>query len=659
MNETRPLQIGDIIVGEFKILDIFGGEGKSGMGVVYLVEGREHPFPFVLKTFQRNDLDSTERFRIEAQTWISVGIHPNIVQALFVREINEQIFIGAEYIAPDEYGRNTITNFLDQGGASDLNAIRWTSQFCHAMDFARSKGLKAHRDIKPDNLMIDGSGNIKVTDFGLAKSLYDTVPLNDNSLIGSDPNLTAADSFLGTLLFASPEQILDSSSVDFRSDIYSFGVVLYQLISSNGFPYSLKGKTTLEDIAVMHLREPLVKISHPLFGIAEKCLAKDPNRRYQSYQTLLEELEVIAERLGIKMPLIHVQSDAALRELYIQSLSFLALGDKGKALELINKYIESDENDSPAWSLKGRILFENGKKHEGLDATLKSLELDPYNSRTLNNLGIFYGGIGEQDKGIAFLVEAIRVDGYNAGAVMNLAIACDKRGAYIAAADMTLKALELTPDKKTLHFNARNIAGSVMNNGQVEKAIPILETLIKLDLDNTDNWFNLGICYQLTNQKEKAIKCYEAVLDRIPYDEQSLIFLAQMNAELCNYDEALKFCEIMLENEVSPLKAISFKAQMLQAKGHGREAINFVKKVLNSGHQNNDNLWMLLGTLFEKEKHYSVAKKCLLQAKSIVLSQENVNQENIEYLNHQINKLEFFEEHSPEEIIGMLAKDKE
>lgn len=644
MGNTKSLKIGDIIVGEFEILDIFGGEGKSGMGVVYLIEDREHPFPLVLKTFQKNEEYSTQRFRAEAKTWISIGIHPNIVQAFFVREINEQLFIGAEYIEPDEYGRNTVTDYLEQGGASDYNAVKWVAQFCYAMDFALSKGLKAHRDIKPDNLMIDQFGNLKVTDFGLAKAFYDLKLQTNNSLKISNPNLTSEGSFLGTLLFASPEQILDSSSIDFRSDIYSFGIVLYQLISSNGFPYSLKGKTTQEEIAIMHLSEPLLEIKHPLFSIAKKCLAKRPEERYQSFSELLDDLENTANKLKIELPINNIQTDASLRELYIQSLSFLELGDKDKALELINEYLKQDESDSSSWQLKGRILVKNGKINEGIKATLKSLELEPYNTKTLNNLGVFYGEIGEKQKAIEFLTKAIVIDKFNAGAFMNLSFAFENKGEYSLAADTVLAALELSPDKKTLHFNAGNCAINVMRNGHFEKAIQILELLSKLIPDHTNYWFNLGICYQSTNQKEKAIKCYEIVLKTIPKDEQTLIFLVQLYAELSKYNEALKLCELMLDNNISPLKAISYKAQMMQAKGQGREAINFVKMVLNSGHQNNDNLWLILGDLFENEKHFAVAKKCLLQAKSILISQENSNQENIEYLNHKINKLEFLEE---------------
>jgi eukaryotic-like serine/threonine-protein kinase len=169
MTNERLLRKGDTIVGEFHIQDIFGGEGKSGMGVVYLVTSRKFDQPFVLKTFQKDNNNSIERFRSEAEVWVTIGIHPNIVQALFVDEINEKLFIGAEYIAPDAYRRNTITDYLKQGGTSNQNIIKWTAQFCYGMNQAISKGMKVHRDIKPDNLMVDENGNLRITDFGLSK----------------------------------------------------------------------------------------------------------------------------------------------------------------------------------------------------------------------------------------------------------------------------------------------------------------------------------------------------------------------------------------------------------------------------------------------------------------------------------------------------------
>jgi serine/threonine protein kinase len=412
MYNKIPLKKGDTIVGEFLIHDIFGGEGKSGMGVVYLVTSRKYNRPFVLKTFQKDDNSSLRRFRSEAEIWVAAGIHPNIVQALFVDEINEKLFIGAEYISPDEYGRNSISSYMEQGGTSNRNIIKWTAQFCYGMDQAISKGLKVHRDIKPDNLMVDENGDLKITDFGLSKFDNEFKKINEslenaqnykigifNKLKGyfdkpdhKDKNigLTADGSFLGTILYASPEQILNSSKIDFRSDIYSFGIVLYQLISLGSFPYSLAGKITIETLALMHLQEPLIRINHPLASIAYKCLSRNLYQRYQSFKEILKDLKSIANRLKISLPNNKTEINSHLRELYIQSYTYRSLGNLERAKQLITEYINYDKTDSSAWSLKGRIENDLGKNDDAIKSTLFSYNLNPNNTHTCNNLGIFY-----------------------------------------------------------------------------------------------------------------------------------------------------------------------------------------------------------------------------------------------------------------------------
>ena len=558
MTNERQLKIGDTIVGEFLIQDIFGGEGKSGMGVVYLVTSRKFDRPFVLKTFQKNNSYSIERFRSEAEVWVATGIHPNIVQALFVDEINEKLFIGAEYIEPDEYGRNTITDFLKQGGTSNQNILKWTAQFCYGMNQALSKGMKVHRDVKPDNLMVDANGNLKITDFGLSKFNNEFKALNAslakdktgflNKLKGlfdkskveiEESGLTNEGSFLGTILYASPEQIMNPSNIDFRSDIYSFGIVLYQLISLGSFPYSLVGKTTIETLALMHLQEPIVKINHPLASIAYKCLSRNANQRYQSFNELLRDLKLVAENLKIKLPANKIEMNAGLRELYIQSYTYRSLGNLTKAKELIIEYINQDKNDSSAWTLKGRIEIEQGDIDEAIKSTLISYNLEPYNSHTCNNLGIFYQRKNELPNAERFFYEAIEIDPYNTGAITNSAILYEKKGNFLLAADLIIRALKLAPDKKTLHFNAGNIAANVLKQKLYDKAINILELLIKVDKGNTNNWFNLGLNYQLTHRLDEAIKCFKFVEQQTPDDEQTLIYLAKLNGEIGEFDEAI------------------------------------------------------------------------------------------------------------------------
>ena len=117
MGDLKP---GDFIAGEYRVRRVFGGEGKSGMGVVYVVEGRSSEKPFVLKTFQteRATPRSLARFKAEAETWINIGKHPNIVQCHWVREFTNQLFVAAEFIWPDDKGRNNLTHHLASGGLS-------------------------------------------------------------------------------------------------------------------------------------------------------------------------------------------------------------------------------------------------------------------------------------------------------------------------------------------------------------------------------------------------------------------------------------------------------------------------------------------------------------------------------------------------------------
>lgn len=662
MTNEKPLKKGDTIVGEFLIQDIFGGEGKSGMGVVYLVTSRKFNRPFVLKTFQKDNYNSTERFRSEAEVWVAIGIHPNIVQALFVDEINEKLFIGAEYIAPDDYGRNTITHYLEQGGTSNQNIIKWTAQFCYGMNQAVSKGLKVHRDIKPDNLMVDSNGNLKINDFGLSKFtnefklLNKTIDQKDKNKTGlankfkglfekpkneiKVDGLTNEGSFLGTILYASPEQIINSSNADIRSDIYSFGIVLYQLISLGSFPYSLVGKTTLETIALMHLQEPIVKINHPLAPIAYKCLSRDINQRYQNFNELLSDLNIIANKLKIKLPVNKKEIDASLRELYIQSFTYRSLGKLDKAKELITKYISQDKTDSSAWSLKGRIENEQGDIDEAIKSTLISYNLDQNNSQTCNNLGIFYKRKNDLPNAERYLYEAIDIDPYNTGAITNSAILYEEKGNFGLAADLIVRALKLAPDKKTLHFNAGNIAANVSKQGHFDKAINILELLIKVDDGNINNWFNLGLNYQLTKKLDDAIKCFKFVEQQTPDDEQTLISLAKLNGELGNFDEAISYCEKLLDRHLSILNAICWRAQFMQAKGDGKQAIDFMKSVI-SNNPKNDHLWLTLAELYSNEGDNNKAVSMIRKAGLILI--ENGEENNIEKMDFLKAKLKHYQ----------------
>jgi len=237
----RGYKVGDLIDGEFFVHDIFGRESKSGMGVVYLVTSREVDTPFVLKTFQNLEDSSKLRqsFLKEAEAWVKLGRHPNVVQAFWVREISNQPFVAAEFISGDDDGRNTIGNFCQKGAVPITSAIKWGCQFCFGMLHALKNNIIAHRDIKPANLMVDSSMNLRITDFGLVKSVnIEEVSIRDGNIASAaNINATARGTAMGTYPYMAPEQFTDAKSVDHRADIYSFGIVLFQMLSGGQLPF--------------------------------------------------------------------------------------------------------------------------------------------------------------------------------------------------------------------------------------------------------------------------------------------------------------------------------------------------------------------------------------------------------------------------------------
>ena len=303
MSDLKP---GDFIAGEYRVRRVFGGQGKSGMGVVYLVEGRTSEEPFVLKTFQskRANASSIGRFKAEAETWTNIGKHPNIVQCQWIREFSDQLFVAAEYIWPDDAGRNTLTQHLASGGQTLRQQLNWIAHFCFGMKHAMAHGMKAHRDIKPDNLMVDNRGRLKITDFGLAKGLAlaepgDLLPASD------DDGLTVVGTAFGTPPYMSPEQFVDSSAVDHRADIYSLGVVIYMVISGGKYPIKPVGNGGWE---LAHRQQRIVRLDHPLFHFADKCLEKNCDRRFQSYDEILAAVEHDCREHGFPVP--HDEQDA-------------------------------------------------------------------------------------------------------------------------------------------------------------------------------------------------------------------------------------------------------------------------------------------------------------------------------------------------------------
>jgi serine/threonine-protein kinase len=253
--------------------------GAGGMADVYLAEDQELGRRVAIKILNgrhANDDQFIERFRREAKNAAALN-HPNIVSIYDRGEAEDTYYIAMEFLD----GR-TLKELIVGRGAAPLNvAVEYARQILSALRFAHRHGI-VHRDIKPHNVLVDGDGRVKVTDFGIARA--------------GTSQMTETGSIVGTAQYLSPEQAR-GGEVDPRSDLYSLGIVLYELLTGKT-PFD--GETPVE-IAMKHLSttpKPPSKlrseVPRELDMVVLRALAKNPDDRYQSADEMEADLERVA-----------------------------------------------------------------------------------------------------------------------------------------------------------------------------------------------------------------------------------------------------------------------------------------------------------------------------------------------------------------------------
>lgn len=578
------------IGGEYKVLEQFGG----AMGHVYLVEKQGIEFPFVLKSYQDIKPELEDLFFTEVKNWTSFGVHQNIVKTLFAEKFDGKIFVAAEYVEGNENGENRLTNFIGKNLPLHL-IIKWAIQFSYGMNHCLGKGMIAHSDIKPDNILIDKDLNLKITDFGLSKSY-----LNEEKVGG------------GTPLYYSPEQIFRPHNIDHRSDIYSFGIVLYQLIAKGAYPYVMSSP----DIRQVHLREPIKKINHPLFEVCKKCLEKDLSNRYQQFQELFKDLDKIAKIEGIEIPKQIITRDDKLEELYILSRSLSAIGDNKGALEAIEQYLDYQPEHYSAWTQKGRLEFEFGNLQNALEATKKAVYLYQYSSTALINLGAIYLELDNNADAKTCLLRAVEIDPDNSGALMNLANALVETGDFNESALSILRCFEITPQKKSLHINSKNLLPIFVQNQLFEFSADIYKLLLNYSSLSINEHFNFAMCSFQTHRFEDAIKSFEIVLANNSKDGMALVNISKSYFFIGNIDKAIFYAEKLISEEVNPAQGMSMKAQYLHQSGRFSEAEKYLLDILTK-YPMTDYLWLTIGDIYKKENLYTKALESYMKVKQI------------------------------------------
>jgi len=254
----------------FPQLEILELIGHGGMGAVYKARQPTLNRLVALKVLPRDagmDPKFAKRFAREARALASLS-HPNIVALHDFGETDGLFYFVMEYID----GVN-LRQALERGSFSPSEALEIVPKICDALQYAHEEGI-VHRDIKPENILLDRRGRMKIADFGLAKLLTAT---------GEGAHLTATRQVVGTPHYMAPEQVERPLEVDHRADIYSLGVVFYEMLTG--------------ELPIGHFEPPSqkVQVDVRLDAVVLRALAKEPSQRYQRVSDVRSRIDTIAQ----------------------------------------------------------------------------------------------------------------------------------------------------------------------------------------------------------------------------------------------------------------------------------------------------------------------------------------------------------------------------
>jgi tetratricopeptide (TPR) repeat protein len=570
-----PYKKGDFIGQKYEIYEILE---KGGFGVVYLVYSHETGEVYVLKTFKDEFLGDQEvrkRFHKEASVWVELGRHPYLVHAYFVDEISGRLYISMEYITPNKDQLNSLDGYLQRQPPDLVQSLRWAIQICHGMEYAYSKGVRAHRDLKPANIMITQDKTAKITDFGMAGVITGFMAMRAAAPSAQPERTdlsgqTMPGTGFGTPAYMPPEQFDNAAGCDERSDIYSFGIVLYQMAAGGQVPFPIPIGADWQAMQQLHRESPVPRLDSPLFPIIQRCLDKSPEKRYETFTEVRSNLELLLQRQAGEVIIPPQLKELEIWEWNNKGGSLYTLGRYEEAIRCLDKALELDPRHSNAWTNKGNSLDNLGHHEEAIGCYEKTIELDPrdaaawynkgaslesmgrneeairYYEKTIeldprfavawNNKGTSLEHLGRFEEAILCFDKALELDPCHSNAWTNKGARLERMGCHEEAIRYYDKALELDPSSAIAWFNKGT---SLHRLGRYEEAIRCNDKALELDQCNVDAWYNKGTSLDSLGRHEEAIRCYEKTIELDPQYVNAWINKALAEDELSHWPEAV------------------------------------------------------------------------------------------------------------------------
>lgn len=524
-------QPGDWIGSRYEIQKVLCRSVNSYLYLAYRHDDKETVVLKTLSDEKQATIGMYEEFRRQVNTWILADRHPHVLEARWVENESARLFLELEYIEPDELGRVSLAEFLNSWNTHPVKIsdyLVWAIQCCLGMEHLQMKGIRAHCDLKPQNLLIGRQGILKITDFGLASIAHPQYPWIERYVgcLKEEPKLTSpvfrtmtlSDGAFtaGTLGYIAPE-LFDGHSADDRSDIFSFGVVLWQLLTgSSTLPIEMS-EISHCDIAhtwvqkyrqqyndyVKALQDSIVP-DNPLSQVVAKCLCTDPYGRFGNFPELQEALE----RLYIQ------ETGSSFQAMESPPRSVIEHRRRGICLEFAGKYKEAlDHYDQAialdpacvsAWTNKAGVCVYGRDKMTKMDCLDKALSIDPHFVRALNNKGLEFSDQKIYEQAADCFDRAIENDPNYVSPLAHKGMILHLQKKYSEAHDCFNRAIALNPRDTRAVLSQSGLHAEEQN---WQKALNNIDHVLAIDPLNITAWNRKLYFLKLLQKEDVASFC--------------------------------------------------------------------------------------------------------------------------------------------------------
>lgn len=557
---SADLARGTVFAGRFEVIEELG---KGGMGVVYRVFDKKIEEEVALKLLNpevSSDKTTIERFRSELKLARKIS-HKNVCRMYDLNEEGDTQYITMEYVP----GEDLKSSILRIGHLSVGKAVSVAKQVCEGLEEAHRLGV-VHRDIKPQNIMIDKEGSTRIMDFGIARSL-------------KKKGITGTGLIIGTPEYMSPEQV-EMREVDQRSDVYSLGVILYEMATGR-VPF--EGETPLS-VAMKHKsEEPLdprkvnAQIPEGLSRVILKCLEKKSEERYQNAGELLSELTRIEKGLPTTQRIIpkrkpitekEITVKLNLKKLFVPAVAVVLLAvlivvlmsllPRGRVVpfpedkpSLAVMYFENNTGDEAfnhwrkalsdllvadlSQSKYVRVL--SGESLFSILEELNLLEAESYSSRVLKEIsargGVRYVLVGKLARaGDTLRINALLQEASTGETIGSEMVEGVGEGSLFSMVDDLTRKI-----KESFQLTAAEIAGDIdmevenittsspeayryyregmeyYSRGDFIKSIPLMEMAVALDHEFAMAYRNMSVAYEAIGYRSEALKGFQKAFE--------------------------------------------------------------------------------------------------------------------------------------------------